>query len=342
MKRIKSLILMFVALFGIVLSANATFIIQEFRITNSNQNNNLIVDPSKATSFRANYHLQASTDGMFNTVTVDVVYISNDQSETISLGTAKVYTNNTGVNEYQDYMDVSLPANKTKGRISLRMKATYPQNITILSPKSYGIETGAPVDPVLQLLIAWRKYIEPRGQISYVPAPFNYFSNTSLTAVYLTIAADGKSYDLYPDPSGGTHTELANKKLPNGHYGLRQEFYAFTRQEAVDGLVPVLRYVKKTDRLDRLFSIYPQDETIWEKVDTAFYAHNGRIPRDGTPHGDVMKHVFPAGSNMTHSFFSAYFPDPYNTQWVVPVIPPRTTISVYYADFWAFPAYKVD
>lgn len=340
-------LLMLAAIFCAALQANASFTIQLFNIP-ANQNKNLVVDPSKATPFKATYNLAYAADNMFNSITIDVVYISNDQRETLVLGPAKTYTAAAGASSgIADYIDATLPANKTAGRISLRLRAYSPQSITNYSFNSYGIETGTPSpgDAFKQKMHEYRLSIDPRGNMEFIDPPAA-FANTSLAPVYITITADGKSYDLYIDPTRAPGLPLYNIEVTPGYYGLRKEFYAFTQQET--GTAPVYRYVKKANRASVLFSMNPQDETIWEKTGTAFYAYSTRVRQDPTPPAGIAiaHHVFYADRGVDRSFFSMYFPDENKTSWMLPYItdPQGNKVyqAVFNADFRVFPAYKMN
>lgn len=347
MRRIKYFFIMCLAVLGAVSKAHATFSISQFSITNANQNNKLIVpDATKPTPFRANYTLNASNDGMFNVVYVDVIFRPYDNTPDVSLGTAKVYSANTGQLNFTDYVDVQLPANKTNGAIMLRVKATSPQTLFKYSDKVYGIEVGpgTPTDPIINLLKAWRASMEPRGNVYDNPATAEY-TKPSMVAVYVTVSPDGKRFDLYPDLALTPGWDLIYKKLPTGNYVIRKEFYAYTQPET--GTIPIYRYVKKVNNTITHFSNIPQDEAIWTNTGIAFYAYSTRVPRDGSvyPAGiDFMKHMFSTYS-MDRSYFGAYFPDELaQKEWLPPyemINGVKVRRAQSYADFQAFPAFII-
>ncbi|MBC9909844.1 hypothetical protein [Chitinophaga varians] len=336
-------LLMFAAICMMALHVKASFYIQIFNIP-ANQNKNLIVDPSKATAFKATYNLGYTPDNMFNTIVVDVVYISS--TETLVIGPAKTYTatSTTGV---ADYIDATLPANKMTGRISLRIRASSPQSMTTYSLNSYGVENAvvSPEELFRRKMQEYRLSILPGGNVEFIDPPAG-FENTSLAPVYLTITADGKSYDLYVDPTRAPGWPLYDKQLTPGYYGLRKEFYAFTQQQA--GTVPIYRYVKKANRTAVLFSMYPQDETIWDKTGIAFYAYSTRVRDTPSPPPGVQGavHVFNADPSADRTFFAMAFPDENNKDWLPPyIIDPqgnKVRQAIFYADFRTFPAYKIN
>lgn len=57
-------------------------------------------------------------------------------------------------------------------------------------------------------------------------------------------------------------------------------------------------------------------------------------------------HVFYADPSVDRTFFAMYFPDENNTDWLPPyIITPggiKVRDGVFYADFQAFPAYKIN
>ncbi|NLR68060.1 hypothetical protein HGH92_27390 [Chitinophaga varians] len=337
-------LLMFAAICLTALQVKASFFIQVFSIP-ANQNKNLVVDPSKATTFKAAYNLGYVPDNMFNTIVVDVVYISS--TETLVIGPAKTYTATSSAG-IADNIDATLPANKMTGRISLRIRSSSPQPMTIYSANSYGVENAivSPEELFRRKMLGYRRSILPSSKdISLIDPPAG-FENTSLAPVYLTITEDGKSYDLYVDQTRAPGIPLYDKQVTTGYYGLRKEFFAFTQQQT--GTVPVYRYVKKANRTSVLFSMYPQDETIWDKTGTAFYAYSTRIRDTPTPPAGVQRavHVFYADPSVDRTFFAMYFPDENNTDWLPPyIITPggiKVRDGVFYADFQAFPAYKIN
>ncbi|MGN7823625.1 hypothetical protein ACTJJB_26125 [Chitinophaga sp. 22536] len=337
-------LLMFAAICVTALQVKASFFIQVFSIP-ANQNRNLVVDPSKATNFRAAYNLSYVPDNMFNTIVVDVVYISS--AETLVIGPAKTYTATSSAG-IADNIDATLPANKMTGRISLRIRSSSPQPMTIYSTNSYGVENAivSPEELLKRKMNEYRQSILPSSKnISLIDPPAG-FENTSLAPVYLTITEDGGAYDLYVDQTRAPGMPLYDKQVTAGYYGLRKEFFAFAQQQA--GTVPVYRYVKKANRTAVLFSIYPQDETIWDKTGTAFYAYPSRIRDVPTPPKEVKGavHVFHADPNIDRTFFAMYFPDENNKNWRPPyIITPegiKLRLGMFYADFLAFPAYKIN
>ncbi|QJB31670.1 hypothetical protein HF324_09900 [Chitinophaga oryzae] len=336
-------LLMFAAICMMALHVRASFFIQVFSIP-ANQNKNLVVDPSKATAFKATYNLSYVSDNMFNTIVVDVVYISS--TETLVVGPAKTYTATSSAG-IADYIDATLPANKMTGRISLRIRSYSPQAITNYSLNSYGVENAivSPEEIFRRKMHGYRLSILPGGNMEFIDPPAA-FANTSLAPVYITITEDGKLYDLYVDPTRAPGQPLNDKQVTTGYYGLRKEFYVFTQQQA--GTVPVYRYVKKANRTAVLFSMYPQDETTWEKTGTAFYAYSKRVRDTPTPPAGVRaaSHVFYADPNIDRTFFAMYFPDENNKNWLLPyIIDPqghKVYQSVFFADFQAFPAYKIN
>ncbi|NSL85308.1 hypothetical protein [Chitinophaga solisilvae] len=345
MRRLTNIALACLAVLGMALPAQASFFVQAFTITGANQNNKLVVpDATKPTKFSASYSLGYLADGQFNFITVDVVYIANDQSETLVLGASKQVSATQP--PYSGSIDLTLPANKTAGRIMLRMTALNPQTMVTYSTNSYGIEIGPaiPTNPMTGLLRTWRESIFPAGQLYFNPPP-EEFKKPSMVAVYITVAPNGKTFDLYADPANTPGWDLHDKLLPDGNYVLLHAFFAYSQQET--NTVPVYRYIKKENNLVTLFSIHPQDETIWTKTGVAFYAYSSRIRREGPnppPSSVTIKHVF-AKRSADRNFYAPYFPEDKSTsEWFPPdVIDPVTGVIVrniaYFADFNAFASY---
>lgn len=342
MKNAKLTILTIVTLFCTVLTAKATFFIQQFTISNSNTNGNLIVDPSKVTNFRANYTLTSTSDNMYNSVTVDVIYVANDLSETTRLGTAKSYSGDAlPGRQVIDFMDVQLPANKVKGRIFLRVTATSPQTLVKQSTNSFGIQTNAtpttpttPVDSNDIKLNAYRNNLVPPGVMKSIAPPFEISFDTSLVRIYLVIKEDGTSYDFYPNFA-------ENGTRPAGWFHIRVEFFAF--KNPVRGAIPIYRFVKKSNKQTKIFSsIREQDESIWEYKDIAFYAYPNR-PRANNPPG--VTHIFYIRStiNPDLNLYTLLEPDPKNPNWVPPfeIVDGLKLRRSILADFCVFPAYSL-